>query len=83
VLATYVAAFDADLVGLRGTAAQIAAAARAFAVVYALRTDIDPIDYPVEHGAYSYLMDRDWRLLTAFRPDATAEDVAATLRRFL
>lgn len=83
VLATYVAAFDADLVGLRGTAAQIAAAARAFDVIYAVRTDIDPVDYPVDHSALSYLMDRDWRLLAAFRHDATADEVAATLRRYL
>ncbi|MEZ5933645.1 MAG: SCO family protein [Alphaproteobacteria bacterium] len=80
-LADYVPLFHPDLVGLTGSEDTIERAARGFRVYYKLRKDIDPESYPVDHSSYVYLMDRGWRLVGVFRHDATAEDMAAAIKR--
>lgn len=82
-LKSYVGLFHPRLVGATGTKAQIDAVARAFKVTYALRTDIDAADYPVDHSTRLYLMDETWRLAAVFAHDASAGDIAAAIRRVL
>lgn len=82
-LAGYVAAFHPRMLGLTGSKEKIDAVTRAFRVYYALRKDLDPEHYPVDHTSYSYLMDPDWKLVAVFRHDATPEAMAAALRERL
>ena len=58
VLNDYVKSFDPRFVGLTGTHAQIAAAARAFHVFYE-RNDTNDGSDPFDHSAYIYLVDPD------------------------
>ena len=82
-LAAYVPQFHERLVGLTGSKAEIDAMTRAFRVVYSIRKDIDPQDYPVDHSTFIYLMDRDWQLRAVLRHDATPEEMADAVRTLL
>ena len=82
-LADYVPHFHERLTGLTGSKAEIDRVTRAFRVIYTIRKDIDPLDYPVDHSTFTYVMDGDWRLRAVLRHDATPEEMAEALRRFL
>ncbi len=82
-LADYVPLFHERMVGLTGPQQKIDAVARAFRVYYSLRKDIDPVDYPVDHSSYSYLLDENWDLQLVFRHDTTPETMAAAIRELL
>ena len=82
-LADYTSGFHARMLGLSGPKEKIDAVTRAFRIYYALRKDVDPENYPVDHSSYSYLMDPDWELVAVFRHDATPGAMAAVLREFL
>ncbi len=82
-LADYVTLFHERMIGLTGPKERIDAVARDFRVYYALRKDIDPIDYPVDHSSYSYLLDENWNLLLVFRHDASPETMAAAIKELL
>ena len=64
VLNDYLRSFDPRFVGLTGTHAQIAAAARAFHVFYE-RNDADGGNYLYDHSSYIYLVDPDGRFARA------------------
>lgn len=81
VLADYVKAFHPRLVGLTGTADQIARAAKAYGVYYAKAEPSDPdAPYLMDHSSFVYLMGPDGRYLTVFPHGTTPEDMAATLK---
>lgn len=82
-LAEYVTLFHERMVGLTGTQDKIDEVARAFRVYYSLRKDIDPVDYPVDHSSYSYLLDENWDLKLVFRHDTSPETMAAAIRELL
>lgn len=82
-LADYVTLFHERMVGLTGTKDRIDAVARAFRVYYSLRKDIDPVDYPVDHSSYSYLLDENWDLKLVFRHDTAPETMAAAIKELL
>jgi protein SCO1/2 len=71
------------MVGLTGTQKQTDAVARDFRVYFTLRKDVDPIEYPVDHSSYIYLMDEAWNLTLVFRHDVSPEIIAAALREQL
>ncbi|WP_426958755.1 SCO family protein [Muricoccus radiodurans] len=79
-LAEYVALFHPRITGLTGTPEQIAAAARAFRVYYAKSTPQGSSEYLMDHSAFTYLLGRDGRLRSLFRPGATPEEMAAAIR---
>ena len=81
----YVAAFHPRLVGLTGTAEQVAAAARAYRVFFSKVQEEgnDPDDYLMDHSAYVYLMDRDGKYLTHFPHGIAPEEMARQLAEFL
>lgn len=78
VMAEYVAAFHPRLVGLTGTEAQVAAAARNFRVYYERMEDAAaPGGYLMAHSGYIYVMRPDGRFDSVFREGGqTAEDLA-------
>src|SRR5258708_2337160 len=78
VLAEYVTAFDARIVGLTGTPQQIAAAARSYQVFYE-RVDRDDGDYLIDHSSYLYVMNPDGRFVTAWHSDRNGDQVARDL----
>ena len=66
VLADYVAHFHPRLVGLTGTADQVAAAAKVYGVYYA-KAPGGGEDYLMDHSSILYLMDAEGRYLLVFR----------------
>ena len=76
----YVAQFHPAITGLTGTPQQVAAAARAWRVYYSKVTPAGATDYLMDHSAFTYLMGRDGSLRALFRPGATPEEMAASIR---
>jgi protein SCO1/2 len=81
VLAQYTAAFDPRIVGLTGTPAEIAAAAKAYRVYYA-KVD-QGSDYSMDHSAILYVMRPDGRYEAFFAADAKADDMTAKLKSWI
>ena len=79
-LADYVKLFDDRLIGLTGTDAQIAAAARDYRVYYAKATPKDSTNYLMDHSSFLYLMGPDGQFRALFRPGTTAAELADALR---
>jgi protein SCO1/2 len=82
-LASYVAAVDERLIGLTGTPAQIAVAARAYRVFYRKVTPPGMNDYLVDHTSLVYLMGPDGKFLAHFSHETSPERMAETLRRLV
>jgi protein SCO1/2 len=84
-LKQYLASFHPRLVGLTGTAEEVAVAARNFHVRYAINpsTDGNTANYTVDHSAGIYIMDRDGRFLAKFGYQEGASGVAERIRGFL
>lgn len=84
-LARYVGLFHPKLLGLTGSAAQVAAAAKAYRVFYqkAPAKGGAPDEYLMDHSTYSYLMGRDGTLLTVFAHGTAPETIAKAVRQHL
>ena len=82
-LAKYVELFHRSMIGLTGSEAQIKAVTKRFRVYYALRKDLDPKDYLVDHSAFLYLMDPSWKLRAVFNHSASPDDIAGALGKLL
>lgn len=79
-LGEYVKMFSPRLVGLTGSAAQIADIERAYRV-YAERVDSkSTTDYLMNHSSFIYLMDPAGHFSTLFRQGSSAQDIADALR---
>ncbi len=84
VMKNYVAHFSPRLLGLTGSADQIAAAAHAYRVYYAKIPAKDGgNDYLMDHSSFAYLMDRNGNYLTHFAPDTSAQEMADTIAKYL
>jgi protein SCO1/2 len=84
VMKNYVAHFSPRLIGLTGTPDEIAAAAHAYRVYYAKVPAKDGgNDYLMDHSSFAYLMDRDGKYITHFAPGTSAEEMAATIAKYL
>jgi protein SCO1/2 len=84
VVKQFAAAFGSSFIGLTGTDAQIAAAAKAYRVYYAEhRTGPGPDDYSMDHSSVLYLMGPDGRFIAPVRADLTADQMAAALTRLI
>lgn len=84
VLADYVAPFDANIVGLTGTPAEIEAVETLYrAYARKVETGEGEGDYTMDHSAIIYLMGPDGGFLTLFdgsdTPDAMAAEIAAVI----
>ena len=82
VLASYVANFHPDIVGMTGSESDIAAIAEAYRVYYA-RVDVPDSEagYLMDHSAAIYLMGPDGRYLDMLRHNADPGDIADAVRR--
>lgn len=84
VMKQYTAAFTPRLLGLTGTAAQIAAAAKEYHVYYAEhRTGPGPNDYSMDHSSILYLMGPDGRFIAPIRTDASGAEIATELAKLM
>ncbi|MGV8985707.1 MAG: SCO family protein [Cypionkella sp.] len=82
VLADYVSNFSDKMVGLTGSEAQIADAAKAYKVYYQVPEKRDP-GYTVDHTTMTYLMLPGSGFANFFQRDATPEQIADTTACFL
>jgi protein SCO1 len=82
VMAEYVKAFHPRLVGLTGSAAQIAAAAKEFHVFYQVR-QLGNEDYAIDHSSYIYVIDPDGQVAELITGNLPGHPVATELRRLV
>ena len=78
-MADYVSRFHPRMVGLTGSAEQVAQAARAYRVYYAKVRPRDSTDYLMDHSSFIYLVGPDGRVRSLFRPETTPEAIAAAV----
>ena len=78
VLNEYLKAFDPRLIGLTGTSAQIAAAAKAFHVFYE-RNDTDDGSYLYDHSAFIYLVNPGGKFAKAISSEGSSQAIANAL----
>ncbi len=84
VMKRYTAAFSPRLLGLTGTPEEIARAAKAYRVYYAVhRTGPGPNDYSVDHSSILYLMGPDGKFVAPIQADQTGAEMAADLDRLM
>ena len=83
VVKEYAGHFHPGTVGLTGAPAQVAAAARAFRIYYRKAAPEEDGGYLVDHSSILFLMDAKGRYVTHFSHEATADDMAAALKRLL
>lgn len=83
VMKEYAANFHPRLRALTGSPAQTAAAANAYKVYFTKAEGGDPQHYLMDHSTLIYLMDRDGKYLDHFGPQATANDIANEIRKYL
>ena len=83
VVGEFASAFSDDLIGLTGTPAQVAAAAKAFAVYYAKGEVSGAGGYLMDHSRAAYLMGRDGNPIALLPVEKSGEAVAAELERWV
>jgi protein SCO1/2 len=84
VLADYVRAFDAHIVGLTGTPAQIAEAAKAYGVYYApYKVEDAPDGYAMDHTSVVFVMNEAGRFVATFTPDTPPAQMADRLGKLI
>jgi protein SCO1/2 len=84
VVGKYAAAFSPRLIGLTGTAEQIAAVAKEYKVYYApQRTGPGPDDYTMNHSSILYLIGPDGQFVAPIAADETAQQMADDIRKHL
>lgn len=77
----YVASFHPALVGLTGSATQIADVARKYQVYYAKGEQVDEHDYMMDHSSLIYLMNTDGHLIQTFAEEADPDLIIKALRK--
>lgn len=83
-LASYVSSFHPRLVGLTGSAEEIAAAAKAYRVYYKKSKDEkSSAEYTMDHTSIVYLMGPDGAFVTHFTHATSAETMKARLAQVL
>jgi len=83
VLKVFTAAFHPRMVGLTGSPAAIAAAAKAYAVYYRKGDATPNGGYMVDHSSVAYLMDPEGKPLALLPVDQTPDAVATELKRWV
>jgi protein SCO1/2 len=82
-LKDYVGNFHPRMVGLTGSDEQIAKVAKEYRVFYQKAPGATGEDYLMDHSNLIYLMDGEGKFLTYFGPQATPDEVAEAIRKFL
>ncbi len=82
----FVAEFGPEFIGLTGTRDKIRSVAKAFKVMrrkVVLPDQTSKDDYLVHHATFTYLMDRDGKLLTFFPHNTDGREMARRIRNYL
>ena len=79
----FAGAFGPELIGLTGTDAQVAVAAKAFAVYYKKRPGKDANSYLMDHSRAAYLMDSAGKPVALLPADENGKAVAAELEKWV
>lgn len=82
VMKAYVESFDAPILAVTGTPAQVAEAAKSYRVYYAKHPEPGG-DYSMDHSSVIYVMDPDGRFTASFTPESTPEQIAERLQKLL
>jgi protein SCO1/2 len=82
VMKDYVASFDAPILALTGTAAQVAQAATAYRVYYAQRAEPGG-NYSLDHTSVIYVIDPKGRFAASLANEATPAQMAERLEQLL
>ena len=82
-LKDYVGLFNPRFVGLTGTPAQVATAAKAWRVYYAKAESDGSSDYLMDHSTYSYLMGQNGENLAVFSYETTPETIVKVVKEAL
>lgn len=80
IMGKYVAHFDATFKGLTGTPAEIAAAAQPYNVKYEKKASTPAVGYVMNHTAYIYLIDPQFRLRVTYPFGVKSEEIARDLQ---
>jgi len=80
VLRTYVHHFGADFKGLTGSTAQVAQAAQAYGVSYQKSPSPGEVGYAVNHSAFVYLLDPQFRLRVTYPFGVASQEITADLQ---
>jgi protein SCO1/2 len=84
VVKQYAAAFGPRIIGLTGTAEEIAKVTKEYRVYYAQhRTGPGPNDYSMDHSSVLYVMDPNGGFLAPVRADESGDEIAAKLQKLL
>ena len=85
VMQQYTQSFDPRIVGLSGTAQQIATVAQEYGAYYVRRASgAGATDYVMDHSTYLYVMDPEGKFVRAFQgDDASAEAISGALRELM
>lgn len=87
VMAAFTRSFDARIIGLTGSPAQIANVAKEYGAYYVRhQTGSGPSDYLMDHSTYLYLMDPNGQFVRGFDSDTPgsvmADKIRETMARF-
>ncbi len=82
ILSDYVKAFDPRILGLYGSPEEIAAAAKAFHVYYAVRS-LGNGEYAIDHSSYIYVVNPHQRVVQLLSGDVPGHPMAAALRQLM
>ncbi|HXY98576.1 MAG TPA: SCO family protein [Stellaceae bacterium] len=82
VLTAYIKSFDPRIIPLVGTPEQIAAAAKAYHVYYAVR-NFGGGAYAIDHSSFIYIVDPNGRFARLLTGDVPGHQLADELRRLL
>jgi len=80
IMGKYVAHFDTTFKGLTGTPAEIAAAAQPYNVKYEKKASTPAVGYVMNHTAYVYLIDPQFRLRVTYPFGVKSEEIARDLQ---
>jgi len=83
LMAAYVEQFHPEIVGLTGTAEQIAEVARAYRVFYAKVDTGDPDYYLMDHSSFTYFMAPDGSNIAVFPYDTPPDEMAKVIGQSL
>jgi protein SCO1/2 len=83
VLKQYVRAFHPKLTGLTGSPEQIAATAKAYAIIYSKEQQAGSSSYLMNHSRLAYLFGPDGEPIALIPHDAAPDAIAAELKRWV
>ncbi len=83
VLKQYVSAFHPRLIGLTGSAEEIAAVAKKYLIIYDIREDEGSSEYLVDHSRQAYLFGPEGEPLALLSFDGTPQQVADEITRWV